>query len=59
MPMSSEPMPPFDDRQTNGSQPERPEKGAGLPWLLTGAALLAGVALARAIDWRGHAHPRL
>jgi hypothetical protein len=33
--------------------------GGGLPWLLTAGALLAGIALARAIDWRAHAHPRL
>jgi hypothetical protein len=34
-------------------------KGGGPnPWLVAAAALAAGVALAKWIDWRGHAHPR-
>jgi hypothetical protein len=43
-----------------GSGPS-PRKGGGAgvsPFLVAGAALVAGVALARWIDWRGHAHPR-
>jgi len=28
------------------------------PLLVIGAALAAGVVLAKALDWRGHAHPR-
>jgi hypothetical protein len=28
------------------------------PWLVVGAALLGGYVLAKAIDWRSHAHPR-
>jgi hypothetical protein len=28
------------------------------PWLVIGAALGVGYVLAKAIDWRGHAHPR-
>jgi hypothetical protein len=28
------------------------------PWLVIGIALVAGIALAKVIDWRGHAHPR-
>jgi hypothetical protein len=28
------------------------------PWLVAGVALAAGIALAKWIDWRGHAHPR-
>jgi hypothetical protein len=33
-------------------------KGRGPnPWLVAGVALAAGVLLAKAIDWRGHAHP--
>jgi hypothetical protein len=36
-----------------------PRSGGGpSPVLLVGAALVAGVALAKWIDWRGHAHPR-
>ncbi|HKY12094.1 MAG TPA: hypothetical protein VJL85_02005 [Gaiellaceae bacterium] len=28
------------------------------PFLVVGAALVAGIVLAKLIDWRGHAHPR-
>ena len=46
----------------SGPQLERPKpsKGGGStsPWLVLGAALAAGYLLAKAIDWRGHAHPR-
>ena len=28
------------------------------PWIVVGAALAAGIVLAKWIDWRGHAHPR-
>ena len=31
---------------------------APLRWSIVGAALVAGVVLAKVIDWRGHAHPR-
>jgi hypothetical protein len=45
-----------------GPQLERPQLGkrrSGLnPWLVVGAALVGGYALAKAIDWRSHAHPR-
>jgi hypothetical protein len=43
-----------------GSRPKkRKKKGGGpSPVLVVGAALVAGVLLAKVIDWRGHAHPR-
>jgi len=35
------------------------KKGAGpTPWIVVGVALATGIALAKWIDWRGHAHPR-
>jgi hypothetical protein len=39
---------------------KRAKKGGGgpNPWLVVGVALAAGIALAKWIDWRGHAHPR-
>ncbi|HWG56816.1 MAG TPA: hypothetical protein VNT58_09880 [Gaiellaceae bacterium] len=37
--------------------PNAPRKG-GRPFVVVGAAFAAGIALAKAIDWRGHAHPR-
>jgi hypothetical protein len=37
----------------------RPRKGDGPnPFVVVGAALVAGVVIAKLIDWRGHAHPR-
>jgi hypothetical protein len=40
-----------------GSRSRRSGGGPN-PFLIVGAALVAGVALAKWIDWRGHAHPR-
>ena len=39
---------------------QRPKPGGGgpNPWLVVGVALAVGIALAKMIDWRGHAHPR-
>jgi hypothetical protein len=28
------------------------------PWMIVGIAFAAGIVLAKAIDWRSHAHPR-
>ena len=38
----------------------KPKRGGGgpNPWLVVGGALVAGIVLAKLIDWRGHAHPR-
>ena len=33
-------------------------RGGPNPFLILGVALVAGVALAKWVDWRGHAHPR-
>jgi hypothetical protein len=32
--------------------------GGPNPWLVAGLCLATGIALAKWIDWRGHAHPR-
>lgn len=32
--------------------------GGPNPWLVAGACFVAGIVLAKVIDWRGHAHPR-
>jgi hypothetical protein len=38
---------------------KRKKGGKGpAPVLVVGAALVAGIVLAKVIDWRGHAHPR-
>ena len=42
-------------------QPQpKPKRGGGgpSPWLVVAGALVAGIVLAKVIDWRGHAHPR-
>jgi hypothetical protein len=44
-----------------GARPKARAKGSGggpNPFLVVGAALVLGVAVAKWIDWRGHAHPR-
>jgi hypothetical protein len=39
--------------------PKAKRKGGVSPWLVIAGALAAGYVLAKAIDWRGHAHPRV
>jgi hypothetical protein len=42
-----------------GKRPKPKKSGGGAsPWIVVGAALAAGIVLAKWIDWRGHAHPR-
>ena len=42
-----------------GARPKTKKKGAGpTPWIVVGAALAAGIVLAKWIDWRGNGHPR-
>ena len=51
-------------RASSGAQLARPKppkakrSGGTNPWAVLGGALAAGYTLAKAIDWRGHAHPR-
>jgi hypothetical protein len=40
-----------------GARPKKKGAGPG-PWIVVGVALATGIALAKWIDWRGHAHPR-
>jgi hypothetical protein len=40
-------------------RPKRKRDGSGPnPFLVVGAALVAGIVVAKVIDWRGHAHPK-
>jgi hypothetical protein len=39
-------------------KPKKPRGGGPNPWIIVGAALVAGIFVAKVIDWRGHAHPR-
>lgn len=39
-------------------RPKPPKLGAPNPWLVLVSAFAVGCLLAKAIDWRGYAHPR-
>jgi hypothetical protein len=41
-----------------GSRPKKKSGGGPMPWVVVGAAVAAGIVVAKLIDWRGHAHPR-
>jgi ferric-dicitrate binding protein FerR (iron transport regulator) len=45
-----------------GSRPTKKKRRKGgkgpAPLVVVGAALVAGIVLAKVVDWRGHAHPR-
>jgi hypothetical protein len=41
-----------------GNRPKPKGSGGPNPLIVIGAALVAGIVLAKVIDWRGHAHPR-
>jgi hypothetical protein len=53
--------PKHEPRPTPEPKPEqRKSPGGGPnPWLIVGVAFAAGYVLAKFVDWRGHAHPRL
>jgi hypothetical protein len=60
-PAAPPPTPP--PPQPRSSKPKRSKKkkarsGGPPPVLIVGAALVAGIVLAKVVDWRGHAHPR-
>jgi hypothetical protein len=44
--------------EQNRRRNQRPSGGGPNPWVVAGACFVAGVVLAKVIDWRGHAHPR-
>jgi hypothetical protein len=39
-------------------KPAKAKGGGPSPWLVVGAAFALGILAAKALDWRGHAHPR-
>jgi hypothetical protein len=41
-----------------GERPKRKRSGGPNPFVVAGAAFVAGILIAKVIDWRGHAHPR-
>ena len=50
VPVTPAPPQPTAQKKRSGGGPN--------PFVIVGVALVAGVALAKWIDWRGHAHPR-
>jgi hypothetical protein len=61
-PVPGAPPPKAPSQPQLGARPVKKEKSAGgggpSPFLVLGAALAAGIVLAKIVDWRGHAHPR-
>jgi hypothetical protein len=55
-PSSSAPSPARPRRRRKAKRPTR-SRGPN-PFVVMGVAFVAGIALAKVIDWRGHAHPR-
>ena len=41
-----------------GTRTQPKKSGAPSPFAVIGAALATGIAIAKWIDWRGHAHPK-
>ncbi len=54
------PPPPPSPPAPKRDKPKKPKKKGGgpSPLLIVGAALVAGIVIAKVVDWRGHAHPR-
>ena len=57
-----EPQAPSAPQITAPRRKPKPKKrrrsGGPNPFVVAGVALAAGIAIAKVIDWRGHAHPR-
>lgn len=41
-----------------GAHPVKKKRGGPNPFLVVGVAFAVGIAVAKFVDWRGHAHPR-
>jgi hypothetical protein len=52
------PLSPTSPQLPKRKQAKKKSGGGPNPFLIVGVALVAGVVLAKWIDWRGHAHPR-
>jgi hypothetical protein len=52
------PAPPPPAAFTPKKQMKAKRRGGPPPLVIVGAAFVAGIMLAKIVDWRGHAHPR-
>jgi hypothetical protein len=52
------PPPPSPKPKSKKKPKPKKRRGGPPPVVIVGAALVAGIVLAKVIDWRGHAHPR-
>jgi outer membrane biosynthesis protein TonB len=52
------PSPPPKPTSKKEPKSKKKRRGGPPPVVIVGAALVAGIVLAKVIDWRGHAHPR-
>jgi hypothetical protein len=50
--------PPEERPKPRPTKPKTPWEGPN-PLLFVGGALVLGIVLAKVVDWRGHAHPRV
>ena len=57
-PTETRAAPPPKAKPTTKKEPKKKGRGGPPPVVIVGAALVAGIVLAKVIDWRGHAHPR-
>jgi hypothetical protein len=57
-PQVAAPRPKPKSKSKSKSKTKNGRKKGPNPFLVAGAALAAGIVLAKMIDWRGHAHPR-
>jgi hypothetical protein len=52
------PLSPTGPQPTKRRKRKRPGSRGPNPFLVVGVAVVAGIVIAKVIDWRGHAHPR-
>jgi hypothetical protein len=58
-PAGSPPSAPARPQLERTEKPKKPGRGGLNPWIVIGAALAGGYLVAKVLDWRGHAHPRV
>lgn len=57
-PPTPPPTPEAKPKKQKKKRKRKAKSGGPSPVLVIGAALVAGIVVAKVIDWRGHAHPR-